>query len=48
MLVLAVDLSGVWNEREGLPCESRDVVDAFPSSAFRRDMERESVEVRGD
>lgn len=36
------------SEREGLPWESRDVLEAFSSPCFRRDIERESVDVRGE
>jgi len=38
-------------EEYGLPCESREVLDAFPSVFFSREMlerECESVEVRGE
>ena len=36
------------SDREGLPWESRDVVEVFPSDCLSREMERESVDVRGD
>jgi len=36
------------SDRDGLPCESTDVEEAFPSPCFRRDIGRESVEFLGE
>jgi len=36
------------SDRDGLPCESTDVEEAFPSLCFKREIERESLDVRGE
>lgn len=36
------------SDREGLPCESTEVEDVLPSLCLRREIERVSVDVRGE